>query len=280
MTTHHHPSAFRWRAVVRPVLLASLLVAAPLAGAGSAQVTFPDSPGPGSAVVDEAKLITPAHRQEIERLAGALKREHGYPVAVVTIRSLAAHSATGPYTIERYASEMLRVWSPDADRQGYGLTLLVSADDRAARIELGSAWHGPHDGRARQIMDRLILPAFRRGEMSQGILAGVQGFDAMGRGLRLPGESQLGWLIPTSLTPGALAPADQPWWLVPAIIAAIVVLIGAVVSFARSGRKSLAWIAAGFLGGILLSRAIAWARGDDSGDSGGSAESTGATGKW
>ena len=35
---------------------------------------------------------------------------------------------------------MLNAWNPDADRQGYGLTLLVSANDRLARIELGSAW--------------------------------------------------------------------------------------------------------------------------------------------
>ena len=193
---------------------------------------------------------------------------------MVTIRSLSAHGATG-YTIERYASEMLKAWPPDADRQGYGLTLLVSADDRLARIELGSAWRGTHDGRAREIMDHLILPAFRRGDLSKGILAGVRGFDAMGRGLRLPGESWLGWLLPEPL-----APLAQPWWLIPAIVAGVVLLIGAVVSIGRSGRKGLAWAAVGLIGGIILSRAIAYARGDDSGDAGGSAESSGATGKW
>lgn len=124
-------------------------------------------------------------------------------------------------------------------------------------------------------MDRLILPAFRRGELSQGILAGVQGFDAMGRGLRLPGESPLAWLMPAGLVPAA-----QPWWLIPAIVAGVALLIGALISLGRSGRKGLAWAAAGFVGAILLSRAIAWARGDDSGDAGDSTESTGATGKW
>jgi len=189
---------------------------------------------------------------------------------VVTIRSLSAQRAAA-YSIERYASEMLRAWSLDADRRSYGLTLLVSADDRLARIELGSAWTGAHDGRARQIMDRLILPAFRRGDLSQGIVAGVQGFDAMGRGLELPGEPHLGWLMP----------ATQPWWLIPAIAGGILVLIGAVISLGRSGRKGLAWAAAGFIGAIVLSRALAWARGgDDSGDRDGSTEGSGATGKW
>ena len=122
-------------------------------------------------------------------------------------------------------------------------------------------------------MDHLILPAFRRGELSQGILAAVKGFDAMGRGRRLPGESMFGWLIPEFL-----APADGPWWFMPAMVAGVVVLVGGAISLARSGRRGLAWAAAGFFGAILLSRVIALARGDDS-DSGGSG-SSGATGKW
>jgi uncharacterized protein len=247
-----------------------------MAGSGWGQVAFPPAPAPGSFIVDEAKALTPADRQEIERVAGALKRDRGYPVTVVTIRSLGAQRAVG-YTIDRYASDMLRAWVLDAERRGYGLTLLVSVDDRLARIELGTAWVGEHQARARQIMDRLILPAFKRGDLSQGILAGVQGFDAMGRGLRLPGESQFGWLVPTNALP-----ADQPWWLIPAIAAGVLVLIGAVISLGRSGRKGLAWAVAGFVGVILLSRALAWARGggDDSGDSGSSTEGSGVTGKW
>ncbi len=214
MPTHHHRSLARWSTVASlAVVVVGLLGAVPLAGTGPAQVAFPAAPAPGRFVVDEARLIEPLHQVDIEGLAGELKREHGYPVTVVTIRSLSSHGAGG-YTIERYASEMLKGWPPDADRQGYGLTLLVSADDQLARIELGSAWRGVHDGRAREIMDHLILPAFRRGEFSKGILAAVKGFDAMGRGRRLPGESRFGWLIPA-----ALAPADQPWWLMPAIAA-------------------------------------------------------------
>ena len=273
MATHHHRSGGRWSTIPSlAALMVGLLGAVPLAGTGPAQVTFPDAPGPGQIVVDEARLIVPLHQVDLEGLAGELKREHGYPVTVVTIRSLSAHGAAG-YSIERYTSEMVRGWPPDAGRQAYGLTLLVSADDRLARIELGSAWSGVHERRAREIMDHLILPAFRRGELSQGILAAVKGFDAMGRGRRLPGESLFGWLIPEFL-----APADQPWWFMPAIVAGVVVLVGGAISLARSGRRGLAWAAAGFFGAILLSRVIALARGDDS-DSGGSG-SSGATGKW
>jgi uncharacterized protein len=274
MGTHHHRSRARWSTIASlAVLTVGLLGAVPLGG-GPVQIAFPAAPAPGGFVVDDARLIAPFDQVDLEGLAAELRREHGYPITVVTIRSLAAQGASG-YTIERYASEMLKSWPPDADRQGYGLTLLVSANDRLARIELGSAWRGAHEGRAREIMDHLILPAFRRGEMSKGILAGVKGFDALGRGRRLPGESMFGWLIPA-----ALAPEDQPWWLMPAMAAGVTLLLLAVISLARSGRKGLAFAVGGFLGVILLSRAIALARGGDSDDSGSSSERTGATGKW
>src|SRR5262245_29272210 len=254
MPIHHHRSQPGWHILPSlAVLMVGLLGAVPLPGTGPAQVVFPAAPAPGRFVVDEARLIVPLHQVDIESLAGELKREHGYPVTVVTIRSLAAHGATG-YTIERYAAEMLKGWPPDAERQSYGLTLLVSANDRLARIELGSAWRGVHDGRAREIMDHLILPAFRRGQLSEGILAAVKGFDAMGRGRRLPGESMFGWLIPA-----AAAPADQPWWFLPAIAAGVIGLTAGIISLARSGRKGLAWAVAGFFGAILISRVIAMA---------------------
>jgi uncharacterized protein len=243
--------------MVRRMMIALLLMAWPLAEIGWAQV-FPTRPPSGGMIIsDEIGLVTVEHRQEIERIGGALLKERGYPVSVVTIRALAAQKASG-YTVDRYAAEMLRAWNLEANHRSHGLLLLVSEDDRLARIQLGTAWGGAHDGRAQEIMDRLILPAFRRGQMSQGILDGVRGFDAMGRGLPLP-------------TP------PLPWWLIPAIAGGGLVLIGGIVSLGRSGRRGWAWAIAGFAGAILLSRAIAWARGGG-GDS--TADESGVTGKW
>lgn len=132
MRTYHHRSRARGRVIAsRVVLTVGLLGAVPLPGAGPAQVAFPAAPAPGRFVVDDARLIAPLDQVDLEGIASELKREHGYPVTVVTIRSLAAQGASG-YTIERYAFEMLKAWPPDADRQGYGLTLLVAAQDRLA----------------------------------------------------------------------------------------------------------------------------------------------------
>jgi uncharacterized protein len=242
MATYHHPCESRWSTLASVALTASLLVAFTLAGTGSAPVLFPTAPPSGGIVVDEARLIAPLDQVDLEGLAIALKRDRGYPITVVTIQSLSAYGAAG-YTIERYASEMLKAWPADPERQGYGLTVLVSADDRLARIELGSAWRGTHDGRVREITDRLILPALRRGDLSKGILAGVRGLDAMGRGLRLPGE-WFGWMLPEPI-----APLAQPWWLIPAIVVGVPLLIGSVVSFGRR-RKRLVRVAAELIGEI------------------------------
>jgi uncharacterized protein len=240
------------------MLLALLLIAGPLVGTGWAQVTFPNRPPSGGIIIsDEIGLIKVEDRPEIERIGAALLKDKGYPVCVVTIKSLAAHKASG-YTIERYAAEVLKAWNLEANHRSHGMLLLVAEDDRQARIQLGASWGAAHDGRAREIMDSLILPAFRRGEMSRGILDGVRGFDAMGRGLAIP--------MP-----------PLPWWLIPAVAAGALVLVGGIVSLGRSGRRGWAWAIAGIVGGILLSRAIAWARGGD-GDS--SADESGVTGKW
>lgn len=239
------------------VLLALLLIAGPLVSSGWAQVSFPTRPPSGGIIVsDEIGLIRVEQRQEIERIGTALFKETGFPVAVVTIKALAAQRASG-YTIERYASEMLVAWKLEPVHRSHGMLLLVSEEDRLARIQLGPAWGNAHDGRALEVMDSLILPAFRRGDLSQGILDGVRGFDAMARGLALPSP-------------------PRPWWLIPAAAAGGLLLVAGIVSLGRSGRKGWAWAITGLVGAIVLSRAIAYARGGGSS----STDETGVTGKW
>lgn len=239
------PGAARW------VLLSMALVAGPLSSDGWSKPSFPPQPWPHGFISDGAGLINAEDSQEINRLAGALRRD-GYPVGVVTIRSLAAQGADD-YTIEEYASALLQSWKIDDAVRGNAMLLVVAAEDREARIELGAAWGRGHDGRAREVMDRLILPAFRRGEFSAGIVAGVRGFDAMGRQLALP------------------AP-PQPWWMLPALAAAGLVLIAGVISVGRNGRRSWAWAAGAFVLGLVLARTFGWASASDSGG--------GATGEW
>ena len=183
----------RPRGMVLLVVLWVALATGAAAVAAAGKPSFPAPPPAGRVTNDAAGLITKEHVAEIDRLAGALLAQKGYPVRIVTIRSLEAQDAE-EYTIEEYAAELIQSWRDDQRFQQYGMLLLVAADDRKARIQLGSAWGDAHDGRARRVMNRMIVPAFKRGEFSAGILEGVRGFDAMGRQLTLEG-------------------VDPPWWM-------------------------------------------------------------------
>jgi len=246
-----------------PMLLLLAALAAPAVGAVGA-ASFP-MPPPGQFVSDTAGLISKDDVTEIRRIAAALLAENRLPLTVVTIRSL-AQGAAGQ-TIERYATELLQ--SQDEHTRAYGMLLIVAAENRAARIHLGSAWGNAHDQRARRVMDRLILPAFAKGEFSAGIVNGVRGLDAMGRERALPAFGQPSW-FPSALVVEGL---DGPWWMLPVfVVVGLVVLVG-VRSVTKQGRRSWAWVAGAFVLGLVWSRIF-----------GGSGEASepegGATGTW
>jgi uncharacterized protein len=208
------------------------------------QPSFPPPLPSGRFVADLAEVIGKGDGSEIDRLAVALLAETGYPVSVVTIRSLAAQGAGG-YTIERYAAELLKSWTQDERVRTHGMLLVVAADDRAARIQLGSAWGSAHDRRARRVMNSLILPAFRKGHLSAGILQGVRGFDAMGRQLALPTLGQPSWMPRADV----VEDLDDRWWMLPAFVGVGLVVIVGLVSLVRRGRR-WAWV----LGAFILRR--------------------------
>jgi uncharacterized protein len=152
----------------------------------------------------------------------------------------------------------------------YGILLLVSQQDRKARIELGAGWKREKDAQCQQIMDELIIPKFKEGDFSGGIVAGVEGLDKMARDLQLPTKPR---------------PASHYW------IGAIFVglMIFTIVSLIRRGSSGWAWLmwAAifGVIGYILYQMATSSSRGGGGGFSGGSfgggfSGGGGATGSW
>ncbi len=223
-------------------------------------VTFPDKPPKTAFFVDEAELIKPEDASAINEIASKLLSEKRVPLFVVTVRSLSAHQAAGG-GVERYARNLFDHWGIGWQDRNYGMLLLVAFGDRKARIELGADWSGQHDAAAQNVMDDLIVPQFKRGDFSLGILDGVRGMDAMARGLALP-------------TPTA------PWWFWPAIIIGAIFLVVVIINLFRSGRKGWAWALIAAIAVILffvLSRA---ASGSGGGFGGGSGGGGGASGSW
>ena len=220
-------------------------------------VEFPDKPARSDFFVDQANLLNDSAKQSINNTAGALLKEEAIPIYVVTIPSLSAYDA-GWGGIERYATKLFDHWGIGSQDRNYGMLLLVSSGDRKARIELGAGFDHQYDGAAKDVMQSLIIPAFKRGDYATGISDGVRGLDAIARGLQLP--------KPTA-----------PWWFIPALIAGAIFLGLLIFNLFKSGRKGWAWALIAFLFVVLF---FLIRNAGSAGFGGGSGGGGGATGSW
>lgn len=216
---------------------------------------LPTTPPDGIFFVDEASLIDPLTETKINTVAGTLLAEEQVPIYVVTIRSLASKNAI-TMDIEDYAAHVFDRWGIGSQDRNYGVLLLISKADRKARIELGAAWNNQYNDQAEQVMQRLIIPEFRRGNFSAGIEDGVNGLDRMVRGLELiPGnEFQYRRQTLTQSKPfdfSALMTKDAwPIWLI--ILGGGALLFAALVDIAKVGTSGWGYIALKVIGFLIL----------------------------
>ena len=172
-------------------------------------------------------MINEADRLKIKTLADKLLTDKAAPIIVVTIESMAQHGGEG-LRIETFATLLFDQWGIGPEKLGdtqwnYGMLLLVSKQDRKARIELGAGWKREKDAVAQQIMDELIIPAFKQGDFSGGIVAGAEGLNTMARDLQLPTSPR---------------PASHYW--IGAIFLGL--MIFTIVSLYRRGSSGWAWL--------------------------------------
>jgi uncharacterized protein len=241
----------------------------------SAQRINLERPGDREFVRDQAEMIESADEAGIREICDKLLTEKATPIIVVTIESMAAHG--GPdMRIETFATLLFNQWQIGIEKLGgqdwnTGILLLVSKGDRKARIELGAGWGREQDALCRRIMDEQIIPRFKQGQFSTGIVAGVQALDKMARGLELPKRV-------------------RPWWHYALVVGAIALAIFTFVSLVRRGASGWAWVFWGAvfaLVGVLLYSLLqsSGSSGGGGGFSGGSfgggfSGGGGATGSW
>lgn len=221
---------------------------------------FPNKPPKEHFYVDRADLLNSQVSNAIDDLAGALLAEEKIPILVVTIPSLISFEAAS-HSIESYATALFDEWGIGYQQRNYGILLLVSLGDRKARIELGKGWGSAHDDDSLYIMNSLIIPAFKKGDYSGGILEGVKALDKMARGLGLPKPK-------------------RPWWFIPVTILSIALVIGVIVSLFKSGRTGWGWALIAGLGLLLFFILRNAASGSGGSFGGGSSGGGGASGSW
>ena len=225
-------------------------------------IEFPDRPSDADFYIDKAGIVNTDVATEINLLSSKLLQEEQVALFVVTITSLADYDAAG-YSIEGYAADLFDKWGIGSDDRNYGVLLLVSKGDRKARIELGADWDRSYDRTAKEIMDALIIPSFKKDDYSTGIASGVKGLDAMARGLNLPKP-------------------EAPWWILPAMIVGVILIIALIINLFKTGRSGWAWALIAVLGLIIFAilRASASSGGSSGGFGGGFSGGGGASGSW
>lgn len=135
-------------------------------------ISFPDKPAFEKFVVDQANFIGTEAEASINEVSQSLLRQVKIPIFVVTITSLAKYDANS-YSLEEYARNLFDHWGIGYKEHNYGILLLISKEDREARIELGAEWGRAHDQKMQKIMDKVIIPKFKENDFENGILKGV-----------------------------------------------------------------------------------------------------------
>ncbi|NLC44847.1 MAG: TPM domain-containing protein, partial [Clostridiales bacterium] len=122
-------------------------------------------------VNDFANVLDSSTESSISNTARQLEDSTKAQVVVVTMPDLDDQS------LEEYATGLFRDWGIGSSETNNGVLLLVDVGGRQSRIEVGYGLEGAlPDGKTGRIQDNWMLPYFREGDYSQGIL---QGFDAI-----------------------------------------------------------------------------------------------------
>lgn len=122
-------------------------------------------------VTDLAEVIDEEDEAKIVSIAQELKDKTSAEIAVLTVQSLNGHP------LEESSIEVARSWQIGDKEKDNGLLIFVAAEDRKLRTEIGYGLEGTiTDGTSGQIQDEAIIPYFKVGNMSQGVLSGVEAY--------------------------------------------------------------------------------------------------------
>ncbi|MEO0691107.1 MAG: TPM domain-containing protein [Pseudomonadota bacterium] len=162
--------------MLRRFLLILAAVGALLASPASAQ-SFPELTG---RVVDQANILPAETEAQLTAELAALETQSNRQLVVATVNSLEG------YDISDYGNRLGREWGIGQEGEDNGAILLVAPNERRVRIEVGYGLEGYlTDALSALIIQNVILPPFREGDLPGGVVAGTQAMIAQ---LQLPPE--------------------------------------------------------------------------------------------
>jgi uncharacterized protein len=121
-------------------------------------------------IIDAAAAIDDQTKKVISDLLWAEYHKTSNTVMVFTIPTLNGQ------TIEEYANQTFNRLQLGKEGKNNGILLLIAVNDRKMRIEVGYGLEGVlPDILTQHIQQQDIIPSFKEGKMSEGILNGVKG---------------------------------------------------------------------------------------------------------
>src|ERR1700733_7204164 len=150
---------------VWPQALAVVLFAALWASLALAAPNFPALTG---RVVDQANILSPVTKADLERKLADLEQKSRIQLVVATVPSLDGEE------IEPYANGLFRAWKLGEAKENNGALLLIAPKERRVRIEVGYGLEGTlTDAISSIIIANAIAPRFKAGDFNGGVTRGV-----------------------------------------------------------------------------------------------------------
>ena len=185
-------------------------------------------------VMDQTGTLALADVAALEQQLQTFEQQRGTQIVVLLLPS------TAPEDISDFTQRLGDAWKIGRRQVGDGVLLVVALNDRRLRIAPAKALEGAvPDLAAQRIIDQVITPAFRQGDVAGGLRAGLTHLQARIEGDALP--------LPEA---GAATAQDGVDWLDLAVLFIVAVPLVATVLRRLLGQR-LGALAAGGVAGFL-----------------------------
>ena len=202
-------------------------------------LTAQQLPATAGFVNDFAGVMNAADKEAVESLAAAIKEKTGAELVLATVNSYTPYGS-----LDEYSLALAEKWGIGEKGKDNGVLFILAMDEREIKIEVGYGLEGAiPDSAAGRILDTVVIPAFRNGDFSGGLLQGYRSIAAY-----VAKENGID-LAELDLTE---AETDHSTWsdYFPIILVIIFIIINIVFSLLMPGRRrGLFWIGRTFSSG-------------------------------
>ena len=134
----------------------------------SPALAAPSFPPLTGRVVDDAHVLSPKVQGDLTAKLKALEQKNGDQLVVVTLPSLQG------LEIEDYGYQLGRTWGIGHKGKNNGVLFIVAPSEHKVRIEVGYGLEPElTDALSSVILQSAVLPKFRAGDVSGGVVAGT-----------------------------------------------------------------------------------------------------------